>query len=278
MSILVFRSFSLRSIGQHNEEPKEKAPGKLFKPHNPLLVGDSMSEMRIKTYIEGLDEKMQGGIPAGSVVLLVGEPGTMKSSVAYNILYNNAKENGTKGLYVTLEQGTNSLAKHMAGLGMDPGPLEDKIEIVDIGLIRKKLTQLREQSWVQVFKMYTKNLKESSDYGILVIDSLPVLEVLARFDNPREELFHLFEWLRDLGVTTLLISEMNPDSRAYADKGEDFLADGIMYLRMQETGDVSVQRQIRVVKMRATEHNTDYHTMLFDDGQFKATKVLGTKV
>lgn len=237
-----------------------------------------MTEQRIKTYIEGLDEKMQGGIPAGSVVLLVGEPGTMKSSVAFNMLYNNAKDNGINGLYVTLEQGTKSLSKHMTGLGMNPEDVGEKIEIVDIGLIRKKLTQLREQSWVQVFKMYTKNLKESSDYNLLVIDSLPVLEVLARFENPREELFHLFEWLRDLGVTTFLITEMNPDSKAYAEKGEDFLSDGIMYLRMQETGDVSVQRQIRLVKMRATEHNTDYHTLLFDNGQFKATKVLGSKL
>ena len=163
----------------------------------------------------------------------------------------------------------------MSGMGMSASDVTDKLEIVDIGLIRKKLTQLREQSWVQVFKMYTKNLKESSDYGLLVIDSLPVLEVLAKFENPREELFHLFEWLRDLEVTTLLISEMNPDSRAYSDKGEDFLADGIIYLRMMEAGDVSVQRHIRFVKLRSTDHSTDYYTLLFDEGKFKATKVIG---
>ena len=234
-----------------------------------------MAEERVKTYIEGLDEKLQGGIPAGSVVLLVGEPGTMKSSVAFNILFNNAKEKGASGLYVTLEQGSKSLSKHMSGLGMDPSEISDKLELVDIGLIRKKLTQLKEQSWVQVFKMYTRNLKESSDYGLLVIDSLPVLEVLAKFENPREELFQLFEWLRDLDVTTILISEMNPDSKAYADNGEDFLADGIIYLRMMEAGDVSVQRHIRVVKMRSTDHSTDYHSLLFDNMKFKATKVIG---
>jgi len=234
-----------------------------------------MTEDRIKTYIEGFDEKLQGGVPASSVVLLVGEPGTMKSSVAFNMLFNNAKEKGQRGLYVTFEQSSKSLAKHMSGLGMDPSKLQDKIEIVDIGLIRKKLTQLKEQSWIQIFKMYTKNLKESSDYSLLVIDSLPVLEVLAKFDNPREELFHLFEWLRDLGVTTILISEMTPDSKSYSNHGEDFLADGIFYLRMMETGDVSVQRQLRCVKMRSTEHNTDYHTLLFDGGKFKATKVIG---
>ena len=234
-----------------------------------------MEEEQVKTYIEGFDDKLQGGIPAGSVVLLVGQPGTMKSSIAYNMLFNNAVKNDMRGLYITLEQSTKSLNRHMTALGMDASAVRDKMEIVDIGLIRKKLTQLKDQSWVQVFKMYAKNLKDSNDYSLLVIDSLPVLSVLAKFETPREELFHLFEWLRDLEVTTILISEMNPDSKAYADKGEDFLADGIVYLRMMEAGDVSVQRHIRFVKMRSTDHSTDYHTLLFDSGKFKATKVIG---
>ena len=228
----------------------------------------------VKTYIEGFDEKMKGGIPEGSVVLLVGQPGTMKSSVAFNMLYNGAKEESLKGLYVTLEQSSKSLAKHMNSLGMNPEDVKPNLEIIDIGLIRKKLTQLQDQSWVQVFKMYAKNLKETNDYQLLVIDSLPVLNVLAKFDNPREELFHLFEWLRDLDVTTILITEMDADTKKLSEHGEDFLADGIIYLRMAEIGDISVQRQLRCVNMRAVNHNSNYHSLLFDGGKFKATKAI----
>ncbi len=233
-----------------------------------------MEDGYIKTYIDGFDEKLHGGVPPGSVVLLVGQPGTMKSSVAFNMLFNSAIESGLNSLYVTLEQSSKSLGKHMSTMGMDPEQVSDKVEIVDLGLIRKKLTQLQDQSWMQVFKMYAKNLKETHDYKLLVIDSLPVLNVLAKFDNPREELFHLFEWLRDLGVTTIIITEMTPDSAKFAEHGEDFLADGIIYLRMAEIGDISVQRQIRCVKMRSVNHNSDYHSLLFDHGQFKATKAI----
>jgi len=233
-----------------------------------------MGDGYVKTYIEGFDEKMQGGIPEGSVVLLVGQPGTMKSSIAFNMLYNRAKEENLNGLYVTLEQSSKSLAKHMTTLGMNPMDVVNNLEIIDIGLIRKKLTQLQEQSWLQVFKMYAKNLKETSDYQLLVIDSLPVLNVLAKFENPREELFHLFEWLRDLGVTTILITEMDAETKKLSEFGEDFLADGILYLRMAEIGDISVQRQIRCVKMRAVNHNSDYHSLLFDNGKFRATKAI----
>ena len=230
---------------------------------------------RFKTYIEGFDNKLGGGIPNESIVLLVGEPGTMKSSVAFNMLFNNADQEGRTGVYLTLEQNTGSLARHMKSMGMDHALVSEKLEIVDIGLIRQQLTDLQQDSWIQVLKMYVKNLKDRLDYDILVIDSLPVLDVLAKFEDPREDLFHFFEWLRKLDMTTIIISEMNPDSKSYAKYDEDFLADGIVYLRMVETGGVSVQRQIRCVKMRATDHSTDFYTLMYDDSKFKTTKVIG---
>jgi KaiC/GvpD/RAD55 family RecA-like ATPase len=229
---------------------------------------------RVKTYIEGFDERLNGGIPGGSVVLLVGEPGTLKSSIAYNLLFNNAQRDNIAGLYVTLEQSTASITKHMKGMGWDPAQVAGKVEMLDIGIIRKRLTQLKEQSWMQVFKMYIKSLRDTTKYDILVIDSLPVLEILAKFKDPREELFQLFEWLRDLNVTTILISEMNPNSRAYAKYDEDFLADGIIHLRMREEGEASVHRHVRCVKMRATSHHNDYFSLLFEKGTFKATRVI----
>ncbi len=230
---------------------------------------------RFRTYIEGFDDKLGGGVPDESIILLVGEPGTMKSSVAFNMLFNNAKQGGLNSVYLTLEQNTGSLSRHMRSMGMDPDQVSDHLEIVDIGIIRQQLTDIKKDTWIQVLKMYIKNLKEKLDYDVLVIDSLPVLDVLAKFEDPREELFHFFEWLRGLGITTLLISEMDPDSRSYAKYDEDFLADGIIYLRMVESGGVSVQRQIRCVKMRATNHNTDFYTLMFDGGKFKITRVIG---
>ena len=52
-----------------------------------------------KLYIDGLDEKMDQGIPDKHVVMLAGTPGSMKSSFAYHFLYQNAKKDGVKGMY-----------------------------------------------------------------------------------------------------------------------------------------------------------------------------------
>ena len=71
---------------------------------------------RIRTYIAGMDECLEGGIPAGSVTLICGRPGSMKSSLAYNILYKNAINEDRKSVYVTLEQTPDSLMQHMSSL------------------------------------------------------------------------------------------------------------------------------------------------------------------
>ena len=83
-----------------------------------------MKVNRIKSYVKGLDNAMQGGIPENSVILVAGKPGTMKSSFAFNILYHNANKEDMNGVYVTLEQSRESLLSNMDGLGMKLGGLE----------------------------------------------------------------------------------------------------------------------------------------------------------
>jgi circadian clock protein KaiC len=229
---------------------------------------------RIPTYIQGFDEKMAGGVPEGNIVLVAGEPGTLKSSIVFNILYHNAKVENRIGVYITLEQGRDSLCQQMASMGMDPGDIESRVSIVDLALIRRNIDKLGKQSWMEIFKTYAQNVKESLDYKILVLDSLPILEMLAEFENPRTELFHFFEWLRELKVTTFIISEMKAGSELYAKHDEDFLADGIIHLKMEKVDEVNVARRIRCVKMRSTTHSPNYYTLLFEDGIFRATRVM----
>ncbi|MDG6221363.1 MAG: ATPase domain-containing protein, partial [Candidatus Thermoplasmatota archaeon] len=111
---------------------------------------------RIPTFIDGYDDKMSGGIPEGHVVLIAGESGTMKSSLAFNILFHNAKKSGLKGVYITLEQSRDRLVRHMAGLGMPIDEVEEMVSVVDLAIIRKNLDKLGQQTWMQIFKMYAK--------------------------------------------------------------------------------------------------------------------------
>ena len=236
-----------------------------------------MPKDRVKTYIEGFDERMSGGIPRGHNILLLGEPGTMKSTVAFYILFKNAEMDNLKGAYITLEQSREGLLDHIASMGMDFNVVKDNISVVDLSLIRKNLDKLGQQTWTQIFKMYAQNLKKNMDYDLLVLDTLPVLELLANFQEPRNDLFHLFEWLKDLDATTVLISEMSQSARDFGKYGEDFLSDGIIHLTMENVDGVTIQRRIRCVKMRGTNHSPDYYTLLYSDGEFQVTRVISEK-
>ncbi len=231
---------------------------------------------RVRTFVYNFDENLQGGIPKGQVVLITGTPGTMKSSLAYSIIYQNAIQNKIKSVYMTLEQSRENLLQQMGGMGMDDERAKEYVHVLDLGLIRKSLTQLSAKgTWLQVFKMYADSLKHSVGYELLVVDSLDVLEMAAQMsENRRTELFYLFEWLRNLGVTSFLISETSPDKMFENKYDEGYLADGVISLKLQEIGETDIQRRIRAVKLRSTNHKTGYFSLLFSDGVFRATQVI----
>jgi KaiC/GvpD/RAD55 family RecA-like ATPase len=229
-----------------------------------------MEEKRYGTFIKGFDKKLEGGIPEEHIVLIAGAAGTMKSSVAYNILYNNVKDNGTKALYITLEQSKKSLLNHMTKLGMEPIS-EDKLAVLDLGMIKRDLTNLGDNTWLKLIKMKVESMK-SKGYQILVIDSLSALEVLVSFERPREQLFELFEWLRHLNLTTFLLLETELGNEQVGDHGESFLTDGIITLDMERVDSSEVQRRIRCLKMRGTRHNTGYFNLIFKSNKFQVTK------
>jgi len=230
---------------------------------------------RLKTYIEGYDRALEGGIPHGHVVLMAGTPGTMKSSLTYYMLYHQAKENGATCVYVTLEQSRASLLRQMEKMGMSTEEVKNTLHVLDLGLIRKTLKNVNGgDSWMQVFKGYLTSLKNDLDFDVIAVDSLGVLETLSEMTNRRTDLFYLFEWLRDLNSTVFLISEISPDRLFDGDYDEGYLADGIIALKMQVVREVETQRRIRCVKMRETNQDPSYFSLLFNGGRFQVTKAI----
>jgi KaiC/GvpD/RAD55 family RecA-like ATPase len=233
------------------------------------------NEGRIKTYVQGFDDILEGGIPPGHVVLLSGTPGSMKSSLGFYVLYNQVKHEGRTALYVTLEQSRESLIRQMARMEMDIEDVKQNLHVLDLGILRKRLNEISNQgSWMQVFKTYLSNLKGSLGFDLIVVDSLDVLETMAGITHRRTELFYLFEWLRDLGCTVLLISELTQEKMLNGASDEGYLSDGIISLKMHLVREVEIQRRVRCLKMRETAHDPSYFSLLFNDGRFQITKVI----
>ena len=102
-------------------------------PHAILVTED-----RIKTYIEGFDEMLEGGVPKGNIVLVRGAPGTMKTTFCYHIIHYNAREEDRTGVYVTLEQSKVSLLRGLESFGFEYDATSGKTNIQDLAWIRKR--------------------------------------------------------------------------------------------------------------------------------------------
>lgn len=259
------------------------------------IVEDKGNIKRIKTYIEGFDEEMQGGIPQDHIVLFSGTAGTMKSSLTFNILYNEVLHNNSVACYLTLEQSSESLLNHMVNLDFDLGKIniyvidnlqeltsimnnindseEGSLIMTDLAAIRKEIKGAKvgeTGDWLNVIKNMMRKLKDNIGLQIFSLDSLSALYVVSDFENPRTELFYMFEFFRDLEITTFLISEMPLKKDKYGEfEIESFLADGVIKLDLVERHR-KVSREISIVKMRSTNANNDVFTLEFSAGKFKA--------
>src|SRR2546425_457945 len=233
---------------------------------------------RVRTIVEGLDETLEGGIPRGNVVLIEGAAGTMKSSLGFSIIVQNAVQEELHGLYLSLEERASSLLKQMGGLGLPLKVPKGSLVVLDPRTAKNLFAE--KTDWLASLQAAIRSIKEQRGLDLIVIDSLEALEVLAKFKDRRREMYRLFEWLRDLGVTSFLVTE-RPDwlIAGHVLQGrwdEDFLADGVIHLRMHFVTDLTAQRRLRVVKMRGTKHETGYLAMDIDDGRFRVTRAMSS--
>jgi len=235
---------------------------------------------RVKSRIDGFDDVLGGGIPRGSVVLVTGLPGTMKSSLGWAILLNNARDDGAKCLYVSLEQTKPSLENQMAAMGFDMELARRTIHILDVGTIQKELGRSASKPWMDFLRRTIETKQKIEGIDLVVIDSMEALDVLAKFQDRRSELFHFFQWLRDLGTTTFVLTEAAPEPVFPALSPEQnrddagYLADGIVHLKLHPLSDVEMQRRVRVAKLRGSNHKTGYYALLFEAGRFSVTPAM----
>ena len=233
---------------------------------------------RIRTHIPGLDVALGGGVPQQSVVLITGSPGTMKTSLGLFILANNAARDHRGCLYITFGERAASVLRQMETFGLDLSRTAGRLDILDVTVLSRSAARGK-RDWLKELKDGVKQMA-SDRLELLVIDSLEALEVVAGFENRRVELFRLFEWLRDLKLTSFVIAE-RPDFiiRGNVFQGrydEDFLADGMIQLRLHPVMDVEIQRRIRIVKMRGTAHDTGYLALHVSPGKdFEVAPAIG---
>ena len=231
----------------------------------------------LHTFVEGLDRALGGGVPKGSTILVAGTPGTMKTSLVLWMMQETAQANGTKSLYVSLEQSADSLRAGAARMGM--GELKESlVYILDLAQLRRGMERSEgSKDWITILLEIIREAVTSTGYQLLGLDSLEALYALTEMKNPRREMFHFLTALKEFDLTTFAIAETSFGEHRLSKWGEDFLADGILQLRQVEVGETDVQLRLRGVKMRWMNHDHNALALNHDGERFFVTHVISKK-
>lgn len=205
-----------------------------------------------KIGIPELEELLNGGIPKGHIVSVLGSPGTGKSTLALQFIFEGLK-NDENCIYLSLEESEEDIIKTADMLGWD---LKPYIENEKLNLIR--LSALNIKSTIDRVENDLPKLFKNSQR--LAIDPITLYEMIHEFEAERREyLFKFAKNIKESGITTLLLSETNNQNHFQSKYGHiDYIADGIILLRrIREQKLGLVKMTIEVVKMRRVNHSKE---------------------
>ncbi len=226
---------------------------------------------KIQTYIDNFDDTIDGGIPHGHINLILGQTGTLKSSLTYFILHRNSKKANLNSIYLSIKEDKDNLNLQLKNFNIDITENEDKILFLDIAAMRLN-TGLSHEAWYQLIKTSISDLKKANKCKLLVIDSWDLLMTITNLTNNSMEIYDFLRWLKELKMTIFLISERSPSSLKNFEFIEPKIVDGIIILDLYDNISPPYRR-IRIIKMRGVNHSNEYFKLDVSQDGIKALEI-----
>ncbi|MHB8568244.1 MAG: ATPase domain-containing protein [Nitrososphaerales archaeon] len=199
------------------------------------------------TGIAGLDRLVEGGFPARSLIVLGGRPGSGKTILASQFLYEGATHD-QHSVYVSFAESKDQFLSNMRRLNMDFGKLTDRGTFLFMDF-----TAITGEAVSDALNLIVKQV-ESSKTKRMVIDSFTAIaQGFEKLIDARIALQVVVGRLvRDEGCTTVLLVEMPYGTDRIGRGIEEFVADGIVILDILEKKG-GPRRTISIRKMRGTK-------------------------
>ena len=209
---------------------------------------------RVPTGVPQLDQAMEGGLPSHRLVLVTGNAGAGKTTLALQFLAEGFRR-GEGGIFIALDQKPAHVAEAAARFGWpltaetsSPILLLDGSPALSLMRQRQRAVDARAVMSDLIPHIRARGAKR------LVIDSLTALVPPELSESEEEEFFRdlVFALEDNVGCTTLVVTADEDPRAARISAVAARLASGVLDVRTREEHGRLV-RHVMVKKMRATE-------------------------
>ena len=205
---------------------------------------------RIPSGIPGLDEVIEGGFPTPSVLLLLGEPGTGKTTLAMQSLFYGAKKGDTVIYMTGIAEPVFMIKKFMSNFSFfDSNLIENgRIQFWDLG------SSIQTMGTKKALDAITDIVRETNATRV-IIDPLPLSQLFSSISDYRKYLYEFLTALRNLQVFSIIIGEKSDENE---NDLESYMVDGVILLYLKPLDNPLVYKNlIRIRKLRGTNHIRD---------------------
>jgi len=215
-------------------------------------ASQAMPLERAKTGVSGLDAVLRGGLVRGAIYLIMGRPGTGKTTIGNQLCFEHVKQGGRAAYMTLLAESHATMLKNLQTMRFfDPNVINNGLSYV--GAYRA----LRDEKLRGLLDMVRRVILDEKA-SLLVIDGISPARALAENDVALKEFVVELQMLSAMtNCTTILLANMTAQD---ANDPEHTMVDGLVELAFEHFRRRTL-RTIEVLKFRGTRHMLGRHEL-----------------